>query len=648
MKFKFYVLPLAALALLVACSEPPKQEIPENLEVQGIPAFPQDLIDKTERYLDVRNTSFTGWSNVDDGMYVMTRLENTRQVYYVAEPNAELVQITDFEEPVGGMDVDPREGKDGFLFTKDVGGSEMYQVYYFDRETGEHTMLTDGESRNGSLEWMPSGKHFAFASNMRNGKDTDVWLMNPDNPEEKRLLTEREGLWNPIEWSPDETRLLVINYVSANESRVYIVDAESGDMTDIYPDRSQKVSVAFADWGKDGKKVYFTSDHAGEFKSIYEYDVASGSVKPFLPESKWDVDGFRLTHAKDKMAYITNEDGISQLHIIDMQTKEEEPVGEIPIGLIGGVQFTEDDARLSLTIYRPVAPADAYSLDMETRTLTRWTDSSPEGIDPDSFVDPQLVHYPTFDSVDGAPRMIPAFYYKPKSPADTYPVIIDIHGGPEAQSRPWFSSMNQYYLSELEAAVLVPNVRGSDGYGKSYLLLDNDYNRENSVKDIGALLDWIAEQPELDENRVAVMGGSYGGYMVLATMTNYPERIKCGIEVVGISNFVTFLKNTKEYRRDLRRVEYGDERIPEMEAFLQEISPTNNAHKISKPLFVAQGENDPRVPASEARQIIKALEDKDIPVWYMFAADEGHGFAKRTNRDYYNRATVMFFKKFLL
>jgi dipeptidyl aminopeptidase/acylaminoacyl peptidase len=197
-------------------------------------------------------------------------------------------------------------------------------------------------------------------------------------------------------------------------------------------------------------------------------------------------------------------------------------------------------------------------------------------------------------------------------------------------------------------AVIEPNVRGSEGYGKSYLLLDNGYNRENSVKDIGALLDWIEQQPELDQENVAVTGGSYGGYMVLSTMFNYNERIKCGVDIVGISNFVTFLENTQDYRRDLRRVEYGDERDPEMREFLNSISPTTNAHKITKPLFVVQGYNDPRVPYTEAEQIVEAVRKNDVEVWYLLAMDEGHGFRKKTNRDFYIWSEVLFYEEFLL
>jgi dipeptidyl aminopeptidase/acylaminoacyl peptidase len=243
--------------------------------------------------------------------------------------------------------------------------------------------------------------------------------------------------------------------------------------------------------------------------------------------------------------------------------------------------------------------------------------------------------------------MIPALIYKPKTKGP-YPVIIDIHGGPEGQARPSFNPINQYYAVEMGIAVIEPNVRGSSGYGKTYLELDNWYNRENSVKDIGKLIDWIASQSDLDAKRIALTGGSYGGYMVLASMIHFNEKIRCGVNIVGISNFVTFLNNTQDYRRDLRRVEYGDERIPEMREFLLQISPTTNAYKITKPLFVVQGLNDPRVPYTEAEQIVKAVRQNGTEVWYLLAKDEGHGFRKKSNRDFYIWSEVLFFEKYLL
>jgi dipeptidyl aminopeptidase/acylaminoacyl peptidase len=316
----------------------------------------------------------------------------------------------------------------------------------------------------------------------------------------------------------------------------------------------------------------------------------------------------------------------------------------LPTGVIARLKFDRQSKRLGFTLSTAQSTADVYSVDVKTRALTRWTESEVGGLDPATFVAPERVRYPSFDG-----RMIDAWYYRPRrSDAKKLPVVISIHGGPEAQATAAFNPTVQYWVNELSVAVLQPNVRGSAGYGKSFLKLDNAAKREDSVADIGALLDWIAKRPELDGERVAVFGGSYGGYMVLASLEHFSERLRCGVEIVGISNFVTFLEHTESYRRDLRRAEYGDERDPELRKLLIAISPTTNASKIKRQLFVAQGQNDPRVPAGEAEQIVKAVRAGGGPVWYVLAKDEGHGFQKKVNRDYFTDAVSRFFEEYLL
>ena len=361
---------------------------------------------------------------------------------------------------------------------------------------------------------------------------------------------------------------------------------------------------------------------------------------------KWDVDGFTLARDGNRAAFTVNENGFSTLYLMNTKTKKYKKVSSIPIGLIGGIQFNDKSNMLGLSINTYKSPSDSYTLQLMRNPLnygklTKWTESEVGGLDTSSFVSPELISYKSFDGLE-----VPAFVYAKES-EEPLPVIIYIHGGPEGQSRPRFSSTFQLWIDQLGAAVITPNVRGSEGYGKTYLGLDNGFNREDSVKDIGALLDWIETQPQFDSSRVAVYGGSYGGYMVLASAVHYSNRLKAAIDIVGISNFVTFLTNTEDYRRDLRRVEYGDERDPEMRAFLEEISPNNNVEKILVPMFVAQGENDPRVPVTEAEQIVKSLREADKTVWYMNALNEGHGYRKKENRDLYQQAVILFLEKHL-
>ena len=277
--------------------------------------------------------------------------------------------------------------------------------------------------------------------------------------------------------------------------------------------------------------------------------------------------------------------------------------------------------------------------------LERWTRSEAGPVDTNTFVAPELVHYPTWDRVARRPAHAIRLSLLAEERRARIPVLINIHGGPESQYRPGYEPFFQFLVNELGYAVIAPNVRGSSGYGKSFLKLDNGVLREDSVKDIGALLVWIGVQPMLDRERVVVMGGSYGGYMTLASLVSYSDRLRGGVDVVGISNFNTFLNNTSAYRRDLRREEYGDERDPKMRAFFSRISPFNNSTSIRRPLLVVQGLNDPRVPASESEQMVARVRANGGEAWYLAAKDEGHGFRKKSNRDFYLETTAMFLEK---
>jgi dipeptidyl aminopeptidase/acylaminoacyl peptidase len=493
----------------------------------------------------------------------------------------------------------------------------------------------------------------AYSSTSRNGTDRDVWLRNTRTGDTK-LLVGAGGNWSPMDFSQDGSRLLVMKYVSAAESYPGVVDVASGTL-ELFPVDGGKASFGGFAFAPDGKAVYFISNEplsgkAQEFKTLRYHDPATGKLEVLSANIPWDVGGFTLADDGKHLAFVSNEDGISKLRVLSLPDHREVRLPALPIGVIGGLSFSPDGKRLALTLNSATSPSDVHVIDLGAATLARWTQSEVGGLDAATFVAPTLVRYPTFDKVDGVQRTIPAFYYKPSKPSKTgkYPVVINIHGGPEGQSLPTFSSNAQYMANELGVAMLVPNVRGSTGYGKTYLSLDNAEKREDSVKDIGALLDWIAKQPELDASRVGVIGGSYGGYMVLASLTHYSDRIRAGVDVVGISHFGTFLKNTESYRRDLRRVEYGDERDPAMNAVFERISPLNNAHKIKSPLFVAQGRNDPRVPWTEAEQIVKAVRGNGQPVWYLLYADEGHGFRKKTNSDWFSAATILFWQQNLL
>jgi dipeptidyl aminopeptidase/acylaminoacyl peptidase len=489
----------------------------------------------------------------------------------------------------------------------------------------------------------PDGKQMIVGSTKRNGRDIDLYIGDPRTPGSLKMLLATKGeYWAVVSWSQDGSRLLLNRYVSINESYPALLDLQRDEKRMLPIPGKGKVAFGSMAFLGDGRSVYVTTDARGQFHELARLDLDSGNYEFLSGDIPWDVRFLRVEPKTRTVAFTVNENGASALYFLKEGKRER---AKIPLGVLSGLEFDADGKRVGFTLARPDAPADAYSLSLDSRELTRWTYSEVGGLNPVSFVRPRQIKFTSFDK-----REIPAYYYVPRSARKDKPapVIIDIHGGPESQFRPIFSGAIQAYVNELGCAVIAPNVRGSAGYGKTYLTLDNAEKREDSVRDIGALLDWIAMQPELDSRRVAVLGGSYGGYMVLASLTNFPERIKAGIDIVGIASFATFLKNTSGYRQDLRRVEYGDERDPKMQEVFRRIDPLNNAGKIRSALLVVHGRNDPRVPFSEAVQIVQKVRENGRPVWTVYADNEGHGFARRENRDYLSAVIAMFLQEKLL
>lgn len=625
-----------------------------NLVMQDVPAIPESIVDGLNRYQNVRSAGFRSWDLDGDRIFVSTRFGDVSQIHRVDHPGGARRQITFFKEPVGGLDRQP--GGKHLAFTMDAGGSEFSQIFLLNPAgTAEAVMLTDGESRNTSVVWDQDGRRIAFQSTRRNGASNDVWLMDVDDPQAAKMVWESPDgtYWAPADFSPDGRQLLVINYVGNADSRLHLLDVASGKTRMLAGDPADPSSNFPVAFDRDGRGIYFLTDVQGEFQQLAWRSLDEGAEPVILTgDIPWNVEGGSVSEDRTRGTFTVNEDGLTRLYLLDMVGREYVPVEGIPTGLIGGMGFSPDGRRLAMTINTPKTPSDSFVLELgekalEYGELVRWTFSEVGGLDTDRFIEPELVHFPTFDSGQGGPDAIPAWLYQPEGDGP-HPVIISIHGGPESQARPSFSSTYQFLLSYLGAAVVVPNVRGSSGYGKHYLSLDNGFLREDSVQDIGALLDWIATQPDLDETRVAVTGGSYGGYMVLASAVHYSDRLKAAVDVVGISNFVTFLENTQDYRRDLRRAEYGDERDPDMRAHLEAISPLNQVDKISVPMLVVQGQNDPRVPVTEAIQVVEALREQGQTVWYMNALNEGHGYRKKENRDIYQQATMLFFLEHLI
>ncbi|VWX51905.1 prolyl oligopeptidase family serine peptidase [Novosphingobium sp. 9U] len=634
---KKVLLAAAALAPLApAYAEAPK---PAALVADGIPPVPDEIPASMRPYGESRSAVAQGWNAKTGALIVSTRFGNTAQLHTVSGPGMSRQQITFEAEPVQGL---PSPVGDTLVIQKDMGGNEFYQLYRFDQ--GRLQLLTDGKSRNEFGAWSEDGKLVGYSSTRRNGTDSDLYVMNPLDPKTNRMVVQvKGGGWAITGFSPDNRTALVQEYVSIQKSNLWLMDVRTGKLTAL-GDHNQSIAYTGATYAPDGT-IWATSDEGSDFQRLGTIDPRSGRFTPKSPEPRWDVDSFEIARDGSYIAYVVNEKGSSKLRLLDPKTGAVREARNLPLGVIGGLH-AGPDGRLAFTMSSAKFPADSFTLSPVSLEPTRWTQSETGGLDPALNPEAELVEVKSFDG-----ETVSGFLYRPdpKKFPGKRPLIVDIHGGPEGQYTPGFRGAGNYLTNELGIVVFAPNVRGSSGFGKRFVSLDNGpTKREDSVKDIGAFLDTLQKDSRIDRARMAVTGGSYGGYMCYASAIRYGDRFKAADCIVAISNFVTFLENTQSYRRDLRRVEYGDERDPAQRTKLTEISPLTSVNRLKIPLMVVTGANDPRVPESEANQIVAAVRGNGGIAWHLVGKNEGHGFRKKENRDYESWVETMFWQKYLL
>jgi dipeptidyl aminopeptidase/acylaminoacyl peptidase len=599
---------------------------PPAATVSGAPRVPWSVAwdGIGEALRDLEATSFVAW-DPRGGIIIRGNDGLSPRLMRVTEPNAS-PDILPLPERVGTLRFDPDPTKGYAVYTKDEGGDENHQIFRWDLDTDAQTRLTDGESRHALGPFSRDGTWLAFTSSRRNGKDEDIYVIDPRDPSSERVVAEVEGSWTAADWSPSGTRLLVRNYLSSAESRPYVLDVDSGEMQ---PAVALAPAASFSDlsWGADEHTIFLVTDRGDEFTRLMRVDLRTQEMTPLGEPFGWDVTHVDGPIDRSRLLVVVNEDGYDRHHLVDPASGQRQALA-LPDGFASGLVMHREGARIGFTLTAPGGVAATWTYDVDAQQAEPWT-TAPSSDDA-PLPRERIVRYSTFDE-----RRIPTFVYDPPDDAPRpAPVLIRIHGGPASQSRAGSNAVFDAARRDLGLAVFAPNVRGSTGYGKTYQTLDDARLREDSVRDIGALLDFIAADPDYDENRVIVYGGSYGGYMVLASMVHYADRIRCGVDTVGISNWVTFLANTSAYRQDLRRAEYGDERDPTTRAFLEAISPANRADEIAGKLLIIQGENDPRVPVTESRQIVDRLRELGRDVWYAEFADEGHGIRLPLNAAY--------------
>ena len=659
----------AAPWALAACTNPPTTPTTassgavlapnENLLAQGIPPIAMSLVERVAQYTDFRGHSFVEWHPTRNEMLVAHRRsgDNVPRIYRLEQPLGPLQQLTDGNEPVTNASWEPRAGR-YIVFERSQGGDEADQIYRLETATRQSTRLTDPNEAHGIVGWVRPTSQLLYTSvpldrtaqgGTRARIDTTLSIVDPEQPQGRRVVATLPGPgWFGSAVSDDGRSVAFTRYVSAAESEVWLVDVASGAQRRLLPAPNEQVKAThFAGaFSKDGRRLFVVTDRAGEFRELAVLDLAGGALTRLSAHIPWDVSGGALSEDGRWFVAQFNVDGRDEMRVFDAASGKEVRAAAVPPGSIGNAMgFHRALHRLGFSINTAKGPSQVFALDPASGRSEPWTRAeAPPGIDPTTFADQTVVRWKSFDglAISGIVTRPPARF------AGRRPVIVSIHGGPEAQAQMGFQGRWNYFVQELGITLIEPNVRGSSGYGKTFLTLDNGMKREDAVKDIGALLDWIAQQPDLDARRVLVTGGSYGGYMTLATAVHYSDRIVGGIPIVGPSHFVTFLTNTESYRRDLRRAEYGDERDPAMRAFMERIAPLNNAEKIRKPLFVVQGKNDPRVPYTESEQIVAKLRANGVPVWYLRGENEGHGFVRKENTDFMFYAMVKFVEQHLL
>lgn len=617
-----------------------------NLVTEGIPETPASLRERLRMYQAARGAEFQDFAPDGRGIMILTRFGETNQLHRVDAPMTMRRQTTFYDEPVNFAVYRPGKWpKRTILFSRDTGGDELYQLYLLDERNGDVARLTDGKSRNTDPVFSQDGKWVAWTSTPSEFARSRVMVADASDPKTARAVLEEDGIWTSATFAPDGQTLVVTREISISEQQLWLVDLTNGRKSQIKPSPVKifRGSPAFA---PDGRSLIYISDEDSEYRRVVRLDLRTDDEDPLTGDLPWDVETLVMAPNGRTAVISVNEAGTSQLYVLDTKRGRKSAGPKLAPGEVEGMRFSGDSRRLGFTL-NGTAGRDAFVWDFGKRAPTAWTDSEIGGLDKSAFVAPQLVDYDTFDDVEGKKRRISAFVYRPKVQVRA-PVLIMLHGGPESQFRPSFNPFIQYLVQELKVAVVAPNIRGSTGYGKYFVDLDNGARRVDAVKDIGATLAWIGTQNDLEPRRVAVYGGSYGGYLAYATMADYSDRVTAGISVVGISSFATFLANTSGYQREQRRAEYGDERDPRMRETLDRMSPLTNVTRIKKPVLIIQGANDPRVPATEATQMLKAVRGNGAEAWYMLAKDEGHGFQRKTNRDAQNAAIAAFLKLKLL
>jgi dipeptidyl aminopeptidase/acylaminoacyl peptidase len=646
----------AALSVLLAgglAAQVRTFPVPANVTTDGLPPIPMSLVQAVAPYAQFRQAVLRAWHPTAREVIVTTSFGAVPQLHRVRSPGGARTQITFFPDGVSQRPgaVFLPQGQ-AFVFQKDTaGGGESDQLFRYDLARGTPVLLTDGKSRYGGPAISRTGL-LAFDSTERDGKNRDLYVMNPSDPATRRRIMQAEGTWSVVDWSPDEKTILALQSISTSETCLWAVRADSGEKTLLTPKdtgpvrwavsatpgpRDRGAAAAFA---PDGRTIYALSNRGGEANRVWKFD-GTGWTAISAPDQP--VETFALKPDGRVLAVVFDAGVVSRLQLMDAAGRElRTPV--VPPGVISDLQWHPVRNEVGFTLAGARAFNDVYSVDLARARVDRWTFSEMGGANPETLPDAEIVKWKSFDGLE----ISGVLYRPPASFAGRRPVIINVHGGPVERERPRAIGRSNYFRNELGIAVIYPNIRGSSGFGRSFEELDNGRLRENAIKDIGALLDWVAAQPGLDKDRVMIAGPSYGGFVALAAAIAYGDRLRGVNPAFAITDFPSFLETTEMSRQANRNAEYGDPSVPGMRAFLTKISPLTNAARLKIPVFIAAGAKDTRVPIAQADALVKALKANGTPVWYVRFEEAGHQQLTVPTNDFSIYTWVMFVQKYIL
>jgi dipeptidyl aminopeptidase/acylaminoacyl peptidase len=603
---------------------------PPSVTTKNLPRIPWNwafrLVKTVQQSSD--SYSYLGWDVATRSMWIREGLK--QEIGFLSGPGSDIKPVKGLPKNVNYA-IFPHDPDYPFItFYSDKEGGELYDLYAYDHKNKSNQLLVADAGRVYLGPFSPDRRWYSYASTRHDGSSFSVSLIDPADPSTDHLVYDGEGDFIPATFSASGRYLIMINWLSFGDTRLFLHDIESGQTQLLAPQIGDSTYIDNPRFAGSEAFLYVISDFGDEYQRLMRLDLPTGELSPIKGQPDWDVVQFEISDDKNDLVFMVNMNGINSLYHLALKDESIRPLPAPPNGFISYFEFLPLSRKIALSVSSVSGRSGVLMYDLGNDTWTSWI--QPEATREEQLPDVEAVNYPTFDSIGGAPRMIPAFLFPGNSSAGRQPVLIDIHGGPTGQSRPYSANPMYPLLREQGITIIAPNVRGSSGYGKTYHSLDDRFNREDAVRDIGALLEWIGKRDDLEEEKVGVMGGSYGGYMTLASLVHYSSRFKCGCDLFGISDLNAYLDESSEHHfPEIQRQEFGDNQDPLVREFLDSISPINQAERITVPLLIFQGSNDVRVKPDQSRRIVETLEALDYRVYYVEAGNEGHGIRHPLN-----------------